>query len=355
MKGFYQLQKYTGISSRHTCPNCGRKQEFTLYVDANNKPIDETCGRCNRESCGYHLPPSEFFKEHPEKKETDLSKWVQPKQPEVKLVDYLPISYIGKDRFRERNNLYRFFVEEFGKEDADRVFDLYRIGTSKHWRYENGLSTIFPQIDEFGRLRQIKVMAYNPITGKRLKKNDAVELWVSQRGTYVNDTRSSDRIWFAGKTLLNNQEANLKQTFFGCHLIIESEKIGIVESEKTAMIASVLMPSITWLATGGCNGCKWTNEAVSSILKGRKVVLYPDSGMYEKWKEKAQILKMNNVDVSVYKGCEDKPDNWDIADVLLEERKTEREKQKEERGMTIGEFLECCKELGMLDRVTVGV
>ena len=83
----YQLQRYTGINSRHTCPNCGHPREFALYVDENGNPIDESCGRCNREKCGYHLPPSEFFKEHPGKKKTDITKRVQPKQTEVKETD----------------------------------------------------------------------------------------------------------------------------------------------------------------------------------------------------------------------------------------------------------------------------
>ena len=58
----YHLQKYAGTSTRHTCPQCGHKGEFTYYVDERNVPIDESCGRCNRERCGYHLTPSEYFK-----------------------------------------------------------------------------------------------------------------------------------------------------------------------------------------------------------------------------------------------------------------------------------------------------
>lgn len=34
MEYTYSLQKYTGRNSRHTCPACGRKFCFTLYVDA---------------------------------------------------------------------------------------------------------------------------------------------------------------------------------------------------------------------------------------------------------------------------------------------------------------------------------
>lgn len=70
------------MSTRHTCPQCGHKKEFTLYVDERNVPIDESCGRCNRERCGYHLTPSEYFKEHPTNDRTGSSTWKQPEPPQ---------------------------------------------------------------------------------------------------------------------------------------------------------------------------------------------------------------------------------------------------------------------------------
>ena len=63
----YHLQKYAGTASRHTCPHCGGKRCFTLYVDADNKPLHETVGRSDHESgCGYHYTPGQYFKDHPE-------------------------------------------------------------------------------------------------------------------------------------------------------------------------------------------------------------------------------------------------------------------------------------------------
>ena len=61
------LQKYKGISTRHTCPECGQKQSFTLYLDGNtNEPIHRTVGKCNRESkCGYHYTPKQYFLDNP--------------------------------------------------------------------------------------------------------------------------------------------------------------------------------------------------------------------------------------------------------------------------------------------------
>ena len=65
----YQLQKYAGPASRHTCPNCRKPHCFTLYVDENGEPLDPTVGKCDHTgSCNYHKTPREFFIEHPERK-----------------------------------------------------------------------------------------------------------------------------------------------------------------------------------------------------------------------------------------------------------------------------------------------
>lgn len=344
----YHLQKYAGTSTRHTCPQCGHKGEFTYYVDERNVPIDESCGRCNRERCGYHLTPSEYFKAHPADKRNEFTTWKQPEPPKAIPVSYLPSSLLATDTHRDKNNLFRFMSKEFGDVEANRVFDAYRVGTSKHWLYMDGLSSVFPQIDSQGRLRRLKVMGYNPITGKRLKKNDAVQLWNDKFKKYVLDTRSTDRIWWADKPVLNNYNLNLVQCLFGEHLLKTASRIGIVESEKSALICSILMPEITWIATGGCNGCKWTESAVFQPLSGKRVVLYPDAGMLAKWEEKAEILRSSGIDVTVSQICEELPDNWDVADVLLRERHTQK-------GMNIGEIMAYAKDIGVSRQITYNV
>lgn len=344
----YHLQKYAGMNTRHTCPQCGHKKEFTLYVDERNNPIDESCGRCNRERCGYHLTPSEYFKEHPTNDRTDFATWKQPESVKAAPVCYLPSTLLVADAHRAENNLFRFMAKEFGEAEANHVFDAYRVGTSRHWKNNDGLATIFPQIDDKGRLCQLKVMAYNPATGKRMKKQDQAEMWSDRAKKYVPDTRPMDKIWFAGKTLLRNYDANLQQTFFGCHLIKASLRVGIVESEKSALICSILMPEITWIATGGCNGCRWTEINVFKPLLGKKVVLYPDAGMLAKWEEKTVILRSNGIDITVSQVCESLPDNWDIADVLLRERHMQK-------GMTIGEIIALANEIGVSSQITYNI
>lgn len=348
MKDFrYFLQPYRKSSDRHVCPQCGHKGEFTFYIDKETgQPLHPSVGKCNRENeCGYHYRPSEYFRDFPnEKPKGDWKPLQQTQKPkEEKAVQYLPTSFLIEDKCRGENNLFHFIEREFGEDEANRVFDTYHVGTSKHWRNDNGLAVSFPQIDELGNLRQIKVMAYNPTTGKRLKKQDYAELWVDAKKEkkYVPDNRPQDKIWFAGKSLLRNHEANLRQTFFGCHFIKDACRIGIVESEKTCLICSILMPDITWIATGGSHGCKFTEADVFQPLIGKRVVLYPDAGMFAKWEEKAETLRNGGVNVSVSRMCEGMPGNTDIADVLLQERKPI------EKPATVGDICRWMQELGI--------
>lgn len=64
--------------------------------------------------------------------------------------------------------------------------------------------------------------------------------------------------------------------------------IAIVESEKTAIIASIYLPEFIWLACGSL-----TNLTADKcrVLEGRKVILFPDLNCFEKWGEKAKQLQ----------------------------------------------------------------
>ncbi len=70
-------------------------------------------------------------------------------------------------------------------------------------------------------------------------------------------------------------------------MALPTSTVAIVESEKSAIIASIIMPELIWLAAGGIQGLSIEK---CKVLKGRNVILYPDFGAYEKWTEKAKIL-----------------------------------------------------------------
>ena len=64
----FTLERYRGLSTRHTCPQCGRKHTFTKYIDTenNNNYLSERVGKCNRlDKCGYHYTPKQYFTDNP--------------------------------------------------------------------------------------------------------------------------------------------------------------------------------------------------------------------------------------------------------------------------------------------------
>lgn len=391
----YILQPYRGISTRRTCPACGGKLEFTLYIDASTgAPIHNTVGKCNRElKCGYHYTPSQYFGDNPDQRAERLTNY-KPVEMKKETV-FLPDRFIPSGDNLENNNLYRFFVSRFGEAESKRVFSLYRVGSSHNWKNNNGYSAAFPQIDVTGKLRQIKVIAYNPETGKRLHKEDPAER--RTKSGYTTDT-TQDKVWFAGKTLLENYEANLQQCFFGEHLVKDADRICIVESEKTAMIASICLPDSVWIATGGKNGCKWTSFEVCRVLTGKFVVLYPDLKCFDEWSQKAEALRKQGLRVTVSRYLEDraaeqeKEKGLDIADYLLADRSQLMPDQNTDKGLpkmdtptqqqidffpsvknacdqeflptnkkepqpllTIGDLIEYAAEVGVLSRIKVNV
>src|SRR5574344_321669 len=304
----FHLQKYQR-GSKITCPHCERKYCFTRYVDDECKidfPI--TVGKCDHEnSCGYHYTPKDYFLEHPQDDNSDRYNKVNPMayKSSSKIAIPMQTSLIDKnimeksmDRY-EINPLYIFLVSVMGNEVAKRMCRLYNVGTSHKW---NG-STVYWQVDSSGDVRTGKIMLYDSKTGHRIKE---------PRG-YVSWAHSELKI----------ADYQLKQCSFGEHLLTQNpySVIMIVESEKTAIIGKYFMPNYVWLATGGKNGC--FNKDAIQVLKNRNVVLMPDLGATDKWRQYMTMLQGVCRSVSISTLLEDmasdeqREKGLDIADFLL--------------------------------------
>ena len=63
----FKLQKYTP-GSKITCPKCHRKRCATRYIDTLGEITfpAEVCICDHANSCGYHYPPKEYFRDNPE-------------------------------------------------------------------------------------------------------------------------------------------------------------------------------------------------------------------------------------------------------------------------------------------------
>ncbi len=316
------LQRYTGKDSRKTCPKCEKSNSFTLYLDGDtNQPINRMVGMCNHaNSCGYHYTPKQYFIDNPP---TQASREMVPVRPTAhrppmmqatpKAAGLIPAEYMSRS-LGTKSDFVQFLRDLFENinglnQSIDEVCERYKLGSTKSG------NVIFWQIDIDEKVRTGKIMQYDPATGKRVHNASGAIDWVH------------NKLKRAGSV---PQDFNLRQCYFGEHLLSSQpdSTIAIVESEKTAVIASVMMPQYIWIAAGNINGLTLDK---SSALKGRSVILFPDLSKelptrptaFVQWSRRAAEIRR------VY-GCKI------VVSDILERIATDEEK---ENGLDIADYL----------------
>lgn len=279
----YELEKYRGPGSRHTCPACHAPRSFTLYVDtATGDPLSAEVGRCDHENrCGYHYTPKQYFADHPEARPQFPGAKLQPfgnpgavsrPEPQLRDIDRIPREYVARS-LGYGSDLIRYLLSLFDTDKLEspavtRLMGEYYLGCTRDG------AVIFWQIDTEKRARGGKIMRYDPGTGHRIKNAATPVDWVHAR------------LKRAGKL---PEGWTLTQCLFGAHLLNRrpGDTVCLVESEKTAVICSGVMPRYVWLATGGKQNLK---AEMCGILRGRDVILFPDLGAFDDWKEKGEQI-----------------------------------------------------------------
>ncbi len=316
----FVLERYkAGGSNRYVCPSCGQKRSFTRYVDTETgEYVGEECGKCDHTaSCGYHLPPRDFFRDHPELSPRDgreceyihgkptvlasrtNAKRATPKPMPRHQTEFFDISWAEKAM--QRTSTFRRWLESLGLdgEVVRRVIaDYYVGGTAKDIIVDGvnyGPAVVFWLIDEQGRAHDAKLMAYR-CDGHR------VPGW----GNYMRS--------ICERSHRGPQLAETEKVLFGLHLLPRhpDQTVCIVESEKTAILCACHYPGMLWLATGGCGNLQ---AEKLKPLQDRRVVVYPDSGEYGEWLER--MRKSGCRDYQVMDFMEQFEPNTDIADILL--------------------------------------
>ncbi len=277
-----------------------------LILDKNRRRVEQCpCGKDNKDgkfvpfvgyktkgychSCGETFLP-EFSKDF-------------HRQPVVKkqgITSYIPLSKFDKSLSSPcKNNFVHFLRNKFGPEITKYLMEMYFIDSSDHWRG----ATIFWQIDNCGKIRTGKIMLYDEVSGRRIKDPISIS-------------------WYHKIEKLQNYY--LKQCLYGEHLLSTDSirPIGLVESEKTAIIASVFLPELIWLATGGKDGFTISK---CKALEGRNTILFPDLNAYDLWSKKAGLfqkelpkLKLTVSDfIEKYASVSERKSGWDLADFLI--------------------------------------
>lgn len=200
----------------------------------------------------------------------------------------------------DRNNLFAFVAAIVGSDEARQLMEMYRVGTSKHWHG----ATVFWQISADGNVRGGKIMLYDRLTGHRVQEPFPHINWVH--------------------SVLRLPDFKLTQCFFGEHLLpyIRDKPVAIVESEKTAILATHYLPQYLWLATGG--KCSCLNREAIQALRGREVMLVPDLNATDDWRKKLTLFDDSVIKATLFESLEQmatdeqRTQGLDIADFLCQ-------------------------------------
>jgi len=270
------------FNSAPLCP-CGKSNKdgkFAPYKGYEDKGFCHSCGE-------KFMPESDTN----ESKEKGGQKPFSPPPPK-------PVSFIDPGileaslKAYDKNNFVSFLKSTFGETLTMQAVKAYKIGTSTARPGAN----VFWYVDDSQRVRGGKIMLYDATTGKR----QSFFSWSHSR--------------------LKLDDFNLKLCFFGDHLLRSnpSKNVGIVESEKTAIISSLLFPDMVWLASGGKSGL---NPYKFESLRNRTVFLFPD---LTKPGDKESCFELWSKDVDRIKGII--PGVFEVSD-YFESRATDQEKE----------------------------
>ena len=297
----YSLEKNV---TKYFCPQCNQKRFVKYIYNETGEYVHDLVGRCDRESsCRYHFPPKKYFHRSGNNYKSQQVSYNKQQLVEDKKITCMDINTVEATIGQYGDNTFvQGLIDVFGQKDVMRSVDMYKLGTLE----DQSDKIIFWQFDKQLSCRGGKVISYNRETLKR----DKEITWMH--------------------TVLRMQDFNLSQCLFGEHLIRTShDHVIVVESEKSAIVGSIVLPDYVWVATGGkSSGVK--EKLVT--LKGYTVTLIPDIDAIGEWKQIIQTIKdFKSFTVSDYLDMvateEQRNLQYDIADFLLLERRNMHQEQ----------------------------
>lgn len=327
---FYELRK-RGTNYECLCP-------FHQDKNLGSFKVSPTLNMYSCFSCGAKGGPIDFLMNHENLSYPDALRWlgkkysievdeeqkkfvrVKPSTPKPLEIQQkrelctIPTEYVTRSldtrlRSQFQAHLCRIINDTYLIRD---VCTMYALGVTS----DEGV--IYWQIDEQDRVRSGKIMHYL-YNGKRDKEKD---------GDKTNWTH-----WKMQQDGRLPADWTLTQCLFGAHLLprYPDKTVALVESEKTAVIASIVLPQYLWVSCGGKMNLEVGQKHLA--LKGRKVVMFPDTDSdgetFDLWSKKAAEWREKGFDVQVSDILEktateaQKAAKIDIADLLeIDLRKT---------------------------------
>ena len=325
----YQLERG---SKKYLCRQCGKKTFKRVIETASGRHLPDYVGRCDCESnCGYEYTWKQYFADNPEArsgqnghaKKARKTRVVKPdsinknglqidaeSRFSSRKPDYLDLDHLLQTLTDYDQNSFVKFLLKLFPNDTQAVFEAvkdYRIGTKDGF-------TVFPMISNTQKVCKAKLIQFDQ-SGHTLKYPNGNRV--------INSLEA--KLKKAGR--LNEGFETDKNVFFGEHLLRKFDRlpIGVVEAEKTAVIASICKGAfpfdLVWLATGSKS---WLNvDRIKRLGSNRKIILYPDADGFEKWQSIASGAQKIGLQVKVSDLIErhatdaEKANQVDLADYLI--------------------------------------
>lgn len=187
-----------------------------------------------------------------------------------------PPYFVGLDEVRKaaaevyRTNLFNFLCRLFPSDDVTRVMGLYLVGATNQFKTSTAPASTFPYINISGQCVDVHLQPYD-VNGHR---------WKKEQHKYCQDWQ----VRVDGQS-----ERRAPWCLFGEHLLKSrpAAPVGLVESEKTALICALAAPGYVWVA---CQGLSNFNAERCDKIRNRAVYVFPDVDGVEAWKAKAADL-----------------------------------------------------------------
>ena len=285
------------------CFSCGKGGDVIEYVKkALNVNYLQACEWLSRE---YGIPASG--------NQTHFPRTIY--RPVKKEILEIPSDHIPMEMLDElvsiENSLCQCLMQWYHPEAVERVVDEYRIG--RYTMNNRDDITVFPNIDMYGRLCNLKVQCYE--TDKESPKFSH-----SIKGrSYMLAT-----IWQSEGKLPKENTYGAK-CLFGEHLLLKypAQTVALVESPKNAIVGELEQPQMLWLATGNKTMFK---RKYLMVLRGRDVMVFPDCDAIDNWTHEASRMKdIANFTISDFcrRIAPKNQPKYDIADYFIDKRKRE--------------------------------
>jgi predicted P-loop ATPase len=251
------------------CPKCNSKGTFRYY-----EGLQREFGKCDRENnCGYHNKPNGVVPDYT----------VPLPKPELKTI--YPDTVYCQGLIKNQNSNFHLFCIETLKISSEHLLQ-WNVGTNEN-------NTAFVYQNEGKRFLNAVFIEYNAVCKRNKQK-------------------------FPYSLKAENEKEKYSLCLYGEHLLSDLDQgktVCLVESEKTACIASFFYSQFDWLATGGNN--KLTGEKIG-VLFNRKIFYLNDADKAGKENCTLKRLKEYKQNFEIVDLFPDRNDGYDLADAITD-------------------------------------